>query len=107
MFGRNVTDETRQISSILTNLRQRVLAGENMGGFKKELGQIASLIDKVNISEVHDRSVSTLSEVLTKSEREVKLMLKRLVLQDKKKKQNNEVQKKRVTVSMQLEKDLR
>lgn len=62
-----------------------------MGGFKKELGQVASLIEKVNNSEVLDRTVSTLSEVINKSEREVKLMLKRLVLQDKKKKQYNEV----------------
>ena len=78
-----------------------------MGGFKKELGQVASLIEKVNNSEVLDRTVSTLSEVINKSEREVKLMLKRLVLQDKKKKQYNEVQKKRGTVTMLLEKDLR
>ena len=68
---------------------------------------MAALVDKADNNEVFDRTVSALSEIINKSERETQLMLKRHLLQDKKKKRKTELDRKKQTVTMMLEKELR
>ena len=45
-FGQKMTSEAGQIQDLIQSLRQRVLEGENMTNFKKDIGTIATLIDK-------------------------------------------------------------
>ena len=78
-----------------------------MTNFKKDIGNIALLIDKSDSQEIFEKSVCWLAGILQKPEKEVNLILKRHTLQDKKKKRKTELDKKRVTVAQLIDKELK
>ena len=91
----------------MNGLRERILRGENLTHFKRDLAQIAQLVDRADDQEVFEKSVCLLAGVLQKSEREITLMLKRHCLQDKKKKKKGDLDRRKGTVAQLLERELR
>lgn len=83
---------------MITALRARVLNGETLNNFKKEIALISILIDKTENQQMFERSVYWLAQILQKPEREISLMLKRNCLQDKKKKKKADIDRKRQTI---------
>ena len=57
-----------------------MLQGENLTHFKKDMAQIATLIDKAENNEIFELACGNLANVLQKSDREISLMLKRHLL---------------------------
>ena len=75
-IGVNVA-EGPQIEKLMGQLRARVLNGETLNNFKKEIAQIAILIEKCENQSIFEKSVYVLAQTLQKPEREICLMLKR------------------------------
>ena len=108
MLGNKMlTPEAKQIQDIVNGLRERILRGENLTHFKRDMAQIAQLVDRADNQEIFEKSVCLLAGVLQKSEREITLMLKRHCLQDKKKKKKGDLDRKKATVAQLLERELR
>ena len=69
--------EGPQIEKLLQNLKNRVLNGETLNNFKKEIAQVAILIDKGDNQQLFEKTVYFMAQILQKPEREISLMLKR------------------------------
>lgn len=95
------------IEQMIHNLKQRVLNGETLNNFKKEIASISVLIDKSENQNMFEKSVYLLAQILQKGEKEISLMLKRNCLQEKKKKKKNDIDKKRLTIASLIERDLK
>ena len=91
----------------MKDLKERVLKGETMNVFKKEISNLSVLIDKSENQQMFEKSVYYLAQILQKGEEEISWMLKRNCLQDKKKKEKKSIDNKRQTISQILERDLR
>lgn len=78
-----------------------------MTNFKKDIGNLALLIEKTESQEIFEKSVCWLAGILQKPEKEVNLILKRHTLQDKKRKRKTELDRKRVTVAQLIDKELK
>ena len=105
--GINEGREAQAIESLMQGLRQKVLNGETLNNFKKEIAQISVLIEKCENQQLFEKSVYYLAQILQKPEKEISLMLKRNSLQDKKKKKKNDIDKKRQTISQLIERELK
>ena len=101
------TKDSDQIVKIMKDLKERVLKGETMNVFKKEISNLSVLIDKSENQQMFEKSVYYLAQILQKGEEEISWMLKRNCLQDKKKKEKKSIDNKRQTISQILERDLR
>lgn len=89
------SNEGPTIESMIQNLKTRVLNGETLNSFKKEIADIAKLIEKCDNQQMFEKSVYWLAQILQKPEKEISLMLKRNCLQDKKKKKKTDIDRKR------------
>ena len=65
------------IEKLIVALREKVLNGETLNNFKKEIAQISIMIDKCENQQMFEKSVYWLANILQKPEREISLMLKR------------------------------
>ena len=100
-------NEGQAIEKMILTLKEKVLNGETLNHFKKEIAQISILIDKCENQQMFEKSVYYLAAILQKPEREISLMLKRNCLQDKKKKKKADVDRKRQTITSLIEKELK
>lgn len=101
------SSESQQIEALMNQLKKRVLEGETLNSFKKEIAQISLLIDKNTNQQLFEKSVHYLAQILQRSEREINLMLRRNCLQDKKKRKKIEIDKQRSVISNLIERDLK
>lgn len=92
---------------MIQNLKTRVLNGETLNNFKKEIADISKLIEKCENQQMFEKSVYWLAQILQKPEKEISLMLKRNCLQDKKKKKKSDIDRKRQTISALIERELK
>ena len=56
--------EGAQIETLLHGLKKRVLQGETLHNFKKEIAQISLLIDKSENQQMFEKSVYWLAQIL-------------------------------------------
>lgn len=94
-FGPNTGNEGQIIENLIQNLKTRVLNGETLNSFKKEIADISKLIEKCENQQMFEKSVYWLAQILQKPEKEISLMLKRNCLQDKKKKKKSDIDRKK------------
>lgn len=106
-IGSGDNTEGAQIEQLLHGLKKRVLQGETLHNFKREIAQISLLIDKSENQQMFEKSVYWLAQILQKPDREINLMLKRNCLQDKKKKKKSEIDRKKTTIGSLIEKELK
>ncbi|CDW75095.1 UNKNOWN [Stylonychia lemnae] len=98
------------IDDIINTLRTRVLNGETLNSFKKEIQQLAERVEKKdpNWSDKTSEVVSMkLSQILQKSQQEMLFMLQRTFLLEKKKKKKIELDKHVSIGKSKLEFDLK
>lgn len=76
-IGGGDNTEGAQIEQIIHGLKKRVLQGDTLHHFKKEIAQISLLIDKSENQQMFEKSVYWLAQILQKPDREINLMLKR------------------------------
>ena len=90
-------DELGDIEQIISSLRERVLMNETLNNFKKEISQIADLVERRDPSWNQQFSSSVaqkLSQVLQKQQpQEILYMLQRTSLMEKRKKKKAEFEK--------------
>lgn len=70
-------NEGPTIENLIQNLKTRVLNGETLNNFKKEIADISKLIEKCENQQMFEKSVYWLAQILQKPEKEISLMLKR------------------------------
>ena len=56
--------EGPQIEKLLQNLKNRVLNGETLNNFKKEIAQVAILIDKGDNQQLFEKTVYFMAQIL-------------------------------------------
>eukprot|EP00347_Sterkiella_histriomuscorum_P010288 403376879 len=98
------------IDEIINNLRNRVLIGETLNNFKKEMQQLSEQVEKLDSTwEGHVSSAVSykLGQMLSKPEKEMLFMLKRTSFLDKKKKKKAELDKILSIVKTKIEFDLK
>ncbi len=100
-----------EIDSIIANLKQRVLLNETLNNFKKEINQIADLIDRRDstfTSTFANNVAQKLTTVLQKqSQVEILFMLQRTSLLEKRKKKKIELDKNSQLAKTLVERDLK
>lgn len=69
--------EIKSIEKLIQDMKQRVLTGDTLNNFKKEIAQISVLIDKCDSQQIFEKTVFLLANTLQKPEREISLILKR------------------------------
>jgi hypothetical protein len=99
--------EIAQIEKVIGDMKQRVLSGETLNNFKKEIAQISVLIDRCESQQIFEKTVYMLAFTLQKPEREINLILKRNCAQDKKKKKKQDIDRKKQTVISLIERELK
>jgi hypothetical protein len=71
--------EEPSIDELLNTIRNKVLIGETLNNFKKEINQIVELIEERDpkLERLADTTGSKLANILQKSENEMQMMLRR------------------------------
>ena len=104
-------DEHGEIEQIISSLRERVLMNETLNNFKKEISQIADLVERRDPSWSQQFSSSVaqkLSQVLQKQQpQEILYMLQRTSLMEKRKKKKAEFDKNLTITKQCIERDLK
>ena len=103
-FGSAKPDEPN-IDEILNQLKQRVLIGETLQSFGKDINLLIDLIllKDPKFERTVDIVAEKLSSILQKPEQEMKMMLKRTFFQNKKKAQKLEIDKLQVAFVKTIE----
>lgn len=107
LSGQLAGNEGAQIETIMQQLKQKVLDGQTLNHFKKEIAQISVLLDKSDNQQIFEKTVFWLSNILQKGEKEVSLMIKRHSLQEQKKKKKTDIDRRKQTLSTFVERDLK
>ena len=104
-------DELGDIEQIISSLRERVLLNETLNNFKKEISQIADLVERRDPQwnqQFSSTVAQKLSQVLQKQQpQEILYMLQRNSLQEKRKKKKAEFDKTAAITKQCIERDLK
>lgn len=97
------------IDEVLAQLKQRVLMGESLNNFKKEISQLVELIDKKDpqFEKLAEQVGIKLASLLQKPQQEMIFMLKRTNMLGKKNKQKQELEKASTMIKQQIELQLK
>jgi hypothetical protein len=79
----------------LNNLKSRVLNGDTLNNFKKEINQLVELVEKKDpqMERLADIVGAQLAKILQKTEQEMQYMVKRISLLNKKNSKRQELDK--------------
>lgn len=86
-------------------IRQRVLNGDTLNNFKKEINQLVDLIEKVDpkLERLVDSVGVKLASILQKSDQEISMMLRRTHYMNKRKEKKAEIDKTQSMVKTLIE----
>ena len=101
--------DEHSIEEILSSLKQRVLNGETLNVFKKEISLLVEQIEKKDphMDKLADLVGQKLSTILGKSEQEMTLMIKRSSLLNKKNVKKSELESTAKLIRQQIEATLK
>lgn len=102
-----ISDET-SMDELLGVIRQRVLNGDTLNNFKKEINLLVDLIEKADpkMDRIVDQVGVKLASILQKSDQEMQMMLRRTHFMNKRKEKRAEIDKTQAMVKMMIEQTL-